>query len=174
MLLKIQKLRPRVFWTLTFLGLLVLAVNATIFLSIRTAQRLLDQELGKRLEGTAQIAGLLVRPENYAAIVRMVDTAATGEAPQPRGAAAVLSDSSAVDFEAQMDAIDAADAVRDEWRKLAEGADASNVLLLDTRKRVLLRLRQPFGYEPDMLTRSEERRVGNECSARSVPVEQRG
>lgn len=155
MLLKIQKLRPRVLWTLTFLGLLVLAVNATIFLSIRTSQRLLDQELGKRLEGTAQIAGLLVRPEHFAALVRMSDQAATGEAPPPQHATAAISDSSTVDFEAQMDALDAADAVRDEWRKLAEGADASNVLLLDTRKRVLLRLRQPFGYEPDMLTLDE-------------------
>ncbi|MBT9588101.1 hypothetical protein IV102_32490, partial [bacterium] len=73
MLLNIQKLRPRVLWTLAFLGALVLAVNATIFLSIRTSERLLDQELGKRLEGTAQIAGLLVKPEHFAALVRLAD-----------------------------------------------------------------------------------------------------
>src|SRR5262245_9936414 len=155
MLLKIQKLRPRVLWTLTFLGLLVLAVNATIFLSIRTSQRLLDQELGKRLEGTAQIAGLLVRPEHFAALVRMADNAASGEEPKPQQVPAVPTsppDSGVVDFDAQMDALDAADAVRAEWRKLAEGADAQNVLLLDTKSRVMLRLRQPFAYEPDMLT----------------------
>jgi len=152
MLLKIQKLRPRVLWTLAFLGMLVLAVNATIFLSIRTSQRLLDQELGKRLEGTAQIAGLLVRPESFSALVRMADAAASGEPAPTQRASEALADSSRVDFVAQMDAIDAADAVRNEWRKLAEGADASNVLLLDSQSRVLLRLRQPFSYEPDVLT----------------------
>src|SRR5512143_3185686 len=152
MLLKVQKLRPRVLWTLTFLGALVLAVNATIFLSIRTSQRLLDQELGKRLEGTAQIAGRLVRPEHFQALAKMADAALSGEAPAPQHAPDALADTSAVDFVAQMDAIDAADAVRSEWRKLAEGADASNILLLDTQSRVLLRLRQPFPYEPDVLT----------------------
>ena len=155
MLVKIQKLRPRVVWTLIFLGLLVLAVNATIFLSIRTSLRLLDQELGKRLEGTAQIAGLLVRPEHFAALVRMADAAAQGIEPKPQQVPAVPQappDSGAVDFDAQMDAIDAGDAVKEEWRKLAESADASNVMLLDTKQRVLLRLRQPFGYEPEMLT----------------------
>src|SRR5512143_2286533 len=123
MLLKVQKLRPRVLWTLTFLGALVLAVNATIFLSIRTSQRLLDQELGKRLEGTAQIAGLLVRPEHFAALSRMADAAATGEPSPTQHAPQALADSSTLDFTSQMDAIDAADAVRGEWRKLAEGAD---------------------------------------------------
>lgn len=152
MLLNIQKLRPRVLWTLAFLGALVLAVNATIFLSIRTSQRLLDQELGKRLEGTAQIAGLLVKPEHFAALGRLADAAATGEAAPPRRAAEALADTSALDFVSQMDAIDAADDVRREWRKLAEGADASNVVLLDAQSRVLLRLRQPFEFEPDMLT----------------------
>jgi len=152
MLLNIQKLRPRVLWTLAFLGALVLAVNATIFLSIRTSQRLLDQELGKRLEGTAQIAGLLVKPEHFATLVRMADVAATGETSPPRRAAEALADTSAVDFVSQMDAIDAADDVRGEWRKLAEGADASNVVLLDAQSRALLRLRQPFGFEPDVLT----------------------
>jgi signal transduction histidine kinase len=152
MLLKIQKLRPRVLWTLAFLGALVLAVNATIFLSIRTSQRLLDQELGKRLEGTAQIAGLLVRPEHFAALVRMADAAVAGEAAPPKRAPEALADTNSVDFVAQMDAIDAADAVRAEWRKLAEGADASNILLLDKQSRVLLRLRQPFAFEPDVLT----------------------
>jgi len=152
MLLKIQKLRPRVLWTLAFLGALVLAVNATIFLSIRTSQRLLDQELGKRLEGTAQIAGLLVRPEHFVALVRMADAAVAGEAAPPKRAPEALADTNSVDFVAQMDAIDAADAVRAEWRKLAEGADASNILLLDRQSRVLLRLRQPFAFEPDVLT----------------------
>ncbi|HEY6572391.1 MAG TPA: ATP-binding protein [Candidatus Eisenbacteria bacterium] len=152
MLLNIGKLRPRVLWTLAFLGALVVAVNATIFLSIRTSQRLLDQELGKRLEGTAQIAGLLVKPEHFGALVRMADDAASGEATPPQRAAEALADTSAVDFVSQMDAIDAADDVRREWRKLAEGADASNVVLLDAHSRVLLRLRQPFGFEQDLLT----------------------
>ncbi len=152
MLLNIQKLRPRVLWTLAFLGALVLAVNATIFLSIRTSQRLLDQELGKRLEGTAQIAGLLVKPEHFGALVRMADTAASGEAPPPQSAAKALADTAAADFVSQMDAIDAADFVRGEWRKLAQGADASNVVLLDAHSRVLLRLRQPFRFEPDVQT----------------------
>lgn len=148
MLLKIQKLRPRVLWTLAFLGALVVAVNATIFLSIRTSQRLLDQELGKRLEGTAQIAGLLVKPEQFAALVRMADVAATGEGAVPRRAAEALADTNAVDFVSQMDAIDAADFVRGEWRKLAESAEASNIVLLDAQRRELLSLRQPFDFEP--------------------------
>ncbi len=152
MLLKVQKLRPRVLWTLAFLGALVLAVNATIFLSIRTSQRLLDQELGKRLEGTAQIAGLLVRPEYFAALGRMADDAAGGAGGVPRTAREALADTSSADFVAQMDAIDATDAIRREWLKLAQSADASNVVLLDKRSRVLLRLRQPFNFEPDLLT----------------------
>lgn len=151
MLLNIQKLRPRVLWTLAFLGALVLAVNATIFLSIRTSQRLLDQELGKRLEGTAQIAGLLVKPEHFSALVRMADAAATGEPAPSRPASEALADTT-LDFVAQMDAVDAADFVRGEWRKLAQGADASNVVLLDAHSRVLLRLRQPFGFEPEVFT----------------------
>lgn len=152
MLLNIQKLRPRVLWTLAFLGALVLAVNATIFLSIRTSQRLLDQELGKRLEGTAQIAGLLVRPEYFTALQRMAEAADAGEAAPPRTARDALADTTSSDFVAQMDAIDATDAIRREWLKLAQSADASNVVLLDKQSRVLLRLRQPFNFEPDLLT----------------------
>ncbi len=176
MFLQVPKLRQRVLWTLAFLGALVLAVNATIYYSIRTSQQFLDQELGKRLEGTAQIAGLLVHPEYFAALHRLADDATrregveavradtaladTAEAtipatdPSAHGPiwADALSDTSTFDFVAQMDAIDAADAVRAEWRKLAEGADASNVVLLDARSRVLLRLRQPFAFEPDVLT----------------------
>ncbi|HSQ59222.1 MAG TPA: HAMP domain-containing sensor histidine kinase [Acidobacteriota bacterium] len=183
MLLHVPKLRPRVLWTLAFLGALVLAVNATIFLSIKTSQRFLDEELGKRLEGTAQIAGLLVRPEHFAALVKMADDAARSGAvesvpasealaetagrdslpepgPAPIGAFAppdtnwsgALPDTATFDFVAQMDAIDAADAVRAEWKKLAEGAEASNVVLLDAQSRPLLRLRQPFAVEGGLLT----------------------
>ncbi len=166
MLLHIPKLRPRVLWTLAFLGALVLAVNATIFLSIKTSQRFLDQELGKRLEGTAQIAGLLVRPEHFVALLRMANDASRGGDVEPVPAREALADTASADstwnesfadttdfdFVAQMDAIDAADNVRAEWRKLAEGADASNVVLLDARSRVLLRLRQPLAFEPDVVT----------------------
>ncbi len=177
MLLQVPKLRPRVLWTLAFLGALVLAVNATIYFSIRTSQRLLDEELGKRLEGTAQIAGLLVRPEYFASLLRMANDAARREGVDPVRADTALADSASLgpapgdtslyaepawadafadtttfDFVAQMDAIDAADAVRAEWKRLAEGADASNVVLLDPQQRVLLRLRQPFAFEPDVLT----------------------
>jgi signal transduction histidine kinase len=118
------------------------------------------------LEGTAQIAGLLVRPEHFVALVRMANDATRGGNVEPVTATEALADTAradslwnesfadttAFDFVAQMDAIDAADAVREEWRKLAEGSDASNVVLLDARSRVLLRLRQPFAFEADLLT----------------------
>jgi signal transduction histidine kinase len=135
-----QRTRPRVFWTLVFIGLLVLVINGTVFYSIRTSRKLLDVELGKRLEGTSQIAALLVRPEQVRALVAAV-----------RDSAAATVDSVS-DFVVQMDAIEAADRVRASWSRLAEGAEASNVLLLDPSRRVLLRLNEPFGFEQDMPT----------------------
>jgi signal transduction histidine kinase len=135
-----QRKRPRVLWTLAFIGALVVVINGTVFYSIRTSQALLDVELGKRLEGTAQIAALTVRPE----YVRALNAAV-------RDSAAAVADSVS-NFVVQMDAIEASDRVRASWSRLAEGAETSNVLLLDPTGRVLLRLNEPFGFERDMLT----------------------
>jgi signal transduction histidine kinase len=135
-----QRKRPRVFWTLAFIGALVLVINGTVFYSIRTSQALLDVELGKRLEGTAQIAALLVRPEYVRALTASVRDSAM---------AAVDSVSN---FVVQMDAIEASDKVKASWSQLAEGAEASNVLLLSPSGHVLLRLNEPFGVESEMLT----------------------
>lgn len=135
-----QRTRPRVFWTLVFIGLLVLVMNGTVFYSIRTSRKLLDVELGKRLEGTAQIAALLVRPEQVRALTAGV-----------RDSAAAVVDSVS-NFVIQMDAIEASDRVRESWSRLAVGAEASNILLLDPSTRVLLRLKEPFSFERDVLT----------------------
>jgi signal transduction histidine kinase len=133
-----QRSRPRVFWTLAFIGALVLVMNGAIIFAIRTSQALLDVELGKRLEGTAQIAALLVRPAHIAALAEAVRDSASAD--------------SIPDFVVQMDAIEASDRIRAGWRRLAEGAEASNVVLLDLSGRVLLRLNEPFGFERDLLT----------------------
>jgi signal transduction histidine kinase len=135
-----QRKRPRVFWTLAFIGALVLVINGTVFYSIRTSQALLDVELGKRLEGTAQIAALIVRPEYVRALNASV-----------RDSAMATVDSVS-DFVVTMDAIEASDKVKSSWRRLAEGAEASNVLLVDPVGRVLLRLNEPFGAESEMQT----------------------
>jgi len=135
-----QRTRPRVYWTLGFIGALVLVINGTVFYSIRTSQRMLDVELGKRLEGTAQIAALLVRPEQVRALSASV-----------RDSAAAAVDS-VTDFVVQMDAIEASDKVRASWSRLAEGAEASNIVLVDPRSHVLLRLNEPLGFERDVLT----------------------
>src|SRR6185312_2625354 len=95
-----QRKRPRVFWTLAFIAALVLVINGTVFYSIRTSQALLDVELGKRLEGTAQIAALIVRPEYVRALNASVRDSAM---------AAVDSVSN---FVVQMDAIEASDKVK--------------------------------------------------------------
>jgi signal transduction histidine kinase len=97
-------------------------------------------ELGKRLEGTAQIAALLVRPDQLRSLSAAV-----------RDSAAAAIDSVS-DFVVQMDAIEASDKVRAAWSRLAEGAEASNVLLVDPRSHVLLRLNEPYGFERDVLT----------------------
>ena len=138
-----RRTRPRVYWTLGFIGALVLVINGTVFYSIRTSQALLDVELGKRLEGTAQIAALLVRPEQVRALSAAV-----------KDSAAAVADSVS-DFVVQMDAIEASDRVRASWSRLAEGAEASNVLLVDPASRVLLRLKEPFSFERDLLTLDE-------------------
>jgi signal transduction histidine kinase len=135
-----HRTRPRVYWTLGFIGALVLVINGTVFYSIRTSQAMLDVELGKRLEGTAQIAALLVRPDQLRSLSAAV-----------RDSAAAAIDSVS-DFVVQMDAIEASDKVRAAWSRLAEGAEASNVLLVDPRSHVLLRLNEPYGFERDVLT----------------------
>jgi len=105
-------------WALAFLGALVLIMNGAIYYSIKTSQKLLDVELGKRLEGTARIAALLVHPEHAVALAAAVrDTA--------------QADSIQTDFVLQMDAIEAQDRLRQDWTQLSEGAEASNIVLLD-------------------------------------------
>ncbi len=135
-----QNIRPRIVWTLAFIAALLLLVNGAIFLSLRTSQRLLDQELGKRLQGTAHIAALLVAPEQFEMLsLASADTSAAA-------------DTALTDFSMKMDSQEAADAVRSEWTRLAQSADLSNVVLVDRHRRVLLRLRDPFTYEPDVVT----------------------
>lgn len=136
-----HNIRPRVFWTLAFLAALVLVMNGTIFYSIRKAQSFLDVELGKRLEGTAQIAALVVKPEEVDALM--------AAAPPSDSTAA---DSVLTDFVIQMDAIEASDKIRTEWTHVAEGSEASNIVLLDPASHPLLRLHEPFGFERDVLT----------------------
>lgn len=135
-----QNIRPRILWTLAFLGALLLLVNGMIIYSIRTSQKLLDQELGKRLQGTAHIAALLVQPAQFEMLeLAVADTAAAA-------------DTALTDFSMAMDAQEAADAVRAEWKRLAQSAQLSNVILVDRSRRVLLRLRDPFAFEPDVVT----------------------
>ncbi len=134
-----KNIRPRFLWTLAFLGALVLIMNGTIYYSIKTSQALLDVELGKRLEGTARIAALLVHPEHVVALAAAArDTASA--------------DSATTDFVLQMNAIEAQDRIRQDWTRLTEGAEASNIVLLDPASRVLFRLHEPFGFEQDVLT----------------------
>lgn len=135
-----HRTRPRVYWTLGFIGALVLIINATVFYSIRTSQALLDVELGKRLEGTAQIAALLVRPEQVRALLAGAQDSTTAQI------------DSVSNFVVQMDAIEANDRVRASWSRLAEGAEASNIILVDKNSRVLARLKEPFAFERDVLT----------------------
>lgn len=135
-----HRTRPRVYWTLGFIGALVLVINGTVFYSIRTSQALLDVELGKRLEGTAQIAALLVRPEQVRALLAGMQDSTTAQI------------DSVTNFVVQMDAIEANDRVRASWSRLAEGAEASNIILVDKNSRVLARLNEPFAFERDVLT----------------------
>ena len=135
-----HRTRPRVYWTLGFIGALVLVINGTVFYSIRTSQALLDVELGKRLEGTAQIAALLVRPEQVRALIAGARDSTTAQI------------DSVSNFVVQMDAIEANDRVRASWSRLAEGAEASNIILVDKNSRVLSRLKEPFAFERDVLT----------------------
>ncbi|MBI4364470.1 MAG: hypothetical protein HY568_03485 [Candidatus Latescibacteria bacterium] len=114
----------RLLWTLLFLGALLVLVNGTVIYAIQTAHHFLDEELGKRFEATAHTAALLIRSEQ-------LDTLFP-ETVDPLD----------VDFDATMDAVDVGDAVREEWRRLAEGAGASNILLLDPDHRIVIALRE--------------------------------
>lgn len=114
----------RLLWTLLFLGALLVLVNGTVIYAIQTAHHFLDEELGKRFEATAHTAALLIRSDQLDALF-------------PAAA-----DSLRADFDVAMDTAEAAEAVRDQWRRLAVGAGASNIVLLDPDHRVVLALRQ--------------------------------
>jgi signal transduction histidine kinase len=135
-------IRPRIVWTFVFIVGLVLTVNLSLSGAINTSQNVLDQELGKRLEGTAHIAALLVEPEHVALLsLAEGDTSGT--------------DTTLTDFTLRMDAQEAADAVRYEWKRLAQTSGLSNIVLVDPSRRVLLRLHDPFAFEPEVLTLDE-------------------
>ena len=94
-----QNIRPRIVWTLAFLVALLVLVDGAIFFSLKTSQQLLDQELGKRLQGTAHIAALLVAPEQFEMLsLAGADTSAAA-------------DTALTDFSMKMDSQEAADAV---------------------------------------------------------------
>jgi signal transduction histidine kinase len=114
----------RLLWTLLFLGALLVLVNGTVIYAIQTAHHFLDEELGKRFEATAHTAALLIQPDQ-------LDALFPGTA-----------DSLRLDIEATMNAVEAGDAVRAQWRRLADGAGASNIVLLDPDHRVALALRE--------------------------------
>jgi signal transduction histidine kinase len=127
----------RLLWTLLFLGALLVLVNGTVIYAIQTAHHFLDEELGKRFEATAHTAALLIQPEQLDALFP--------------GA----SDSLRADVESTMDAVEAADAVRERWRRLADGAGASNILLLDPDHKVVLALRETTSQQAGRATLDE-------------------
>src|SRR5262245_52378437 len=117
-------IRTRILWTLAFVAALIVLVNWTVLFLIQTAHRYLDEELGRRLEGTAHTAALLIRPDQLDAIL-----------PQP-------GDSLRDDFESLIDLAGAEDTIRREWDVLAEGAGAGNVILIDRSYHVRLSRRE--------------------------------
>jgi len=127
----------RLLWTLLFLGALLVLVNGTVIYAIQTAHHFLDEELGKRFEATAHTAALLIQPDQLDALF-------------PASA-----DSLRADVEATMDAVEAADAVRERWRRLADGAGASNILLLDPDHKVVLAIRESTSQRVDRATLDE-------------------
>ena len=127
----------RFFRTLIFLGLLLLLVNVTVIYLVRTARRHLDEELGRRFEGTAHTASVLVQPDQVDLLL-----------PAP-------GDSLAADFNAQMNRADAENEVRSEWVKLADGAGVANILLLDPGRRVVFSLRDALYRGSERITLDE-------------------
>ena len=127
----------RLLWTLLFLGALLVLVNGTVIYAIQTAHHFLDEELGKRFEATAHTAALLIQPEQ-------LDALFPGTA-----------DSLRVDIEATMDAVAAADAVRERWRRLADGAGASNIVLMGPDHRVVLSVREAMARDVGRVTLDE-------------------
>ena len=134
-----QNIRPRIVWTFIFIVGLVFTVNLSLNGAITTSQKVLDEELGKRLQGSAHIAALLVEPE-HVAMLAMAGGDSSG------------ADTTLTDFTLRMDAQEAADAVRYEWTRLAQTSGLSNIVLVDPSRRVLLRLRDPFAFEPEVVT----------------------
>ena len=112
-------------------------VNGTVIYAIQTAHHLLDDELGKRFEATAHTAALLIQSDQ-------LDALFPGSA-----------DSLRADFDAVMDGAEAADAVREQWRRLADGAGASNILLLDPEHRVVLGVREAMSKQVGRVTLDE-------------------
>jgi signal transduction histidine kinase len=127
----------RLLWTLLFLGALLVLVNGTVIYAIQTAHHFLDEELGKRFEATAHTAALLIRSDQLDALF-------------PAAA-----DSLRADLDVEMDTAEAAEAVRDQWRRLAGGAGASNIVLLDPDHRVVLALRQSTAMDSGLATLDE-------------------
>lgn len=127
----------RLLWTLLFLGALLVLVNGTVIYAIQTAHRFLDEELGKRFEATAHTAALLIQADQ-------LDALFPGTA-----------DSLRADVETTMDTVEASDAVRERWRRLADGAGASNILLLDPDHKVVLALRESTATEAGRATLDE-------------------
>ena len=127
----------RLLWTLLFLGALLVLVNGTVIYAIQTAHHFLDEELGKRFEATAHTASLLIQAEQLDALF-------------PASA-----DSLQADVEMTMDAVEAGDAVRERWRRLADGAGASNILLLDPDHRVVLSVRDSMSKDVARVTLDE-------------------
>ncbi len=113
----------RLLWTLVFLGALILVVNGTVFYALWQARSHLDDELGRRFEGTAHTAALLIQTEQVDLLL-----------PEPE-------DTLGTDLGERMDRADAENQVRAEWVKLADGAGVSNILLLDGSQRLVFSIR---------------------------------
>ncbi len=114
----------RLLWTLVFLGALILVVNGTVFYALYQARGHIDDELGRRFEGTAHTAALLIQPDQVDLLL-----------PQP-------DDTLGTDLGEQMDRADAENTVRQQWVQLADGAGVSNILLLDGGQRLVFGLRE--------------------------------
>jgi len=127
----------RLTWTLLFLSALLALVNGTVIYSIQTAHRFIDEQLGKRFEASASTAALLIQPDQLEALFPTAE------------------DSLSSELAPTMDRSEATEAIRDQWRQLADGAGASNIVLLDPDHRVVLALRESTPGEIDRATLDE-------------------